>query len=72
MNNLQTGEKQPLMKTKSVLHQVKREGTFYREVPALVPNWFILMQMRNPNSIVLIDSNSTVLIGELHAFQLSS
>lgn len=66
-NNLQ---KQPLLKTKSVLDQDKGEGTFYKEVPALVPNSFILMQIRNPISIVLIDSYSTVLIGQPHALQL--
>lgn len=54
VNSLQKGE------NKSALPWDKGEACLYREVPTMVPDWYIFMQMRNPN----IHSNSDVLIGQ--------
>lgn len=40
---------QPLEETKSALLPDKWRPHFIEKVPALVPNWSIFMQMKNPN-----------------------
>lgn len=74
VNNLQSAETEPLVKASGVFLKDKGGGGerfcfcfFNREVPTLVHDWFISMPMRNPNTIVPIGPNSTVLIGQLCA-----
>ena len=65
-------EMQISVERKSTLSE-QREGDLYREKSLpLVPEWYILVQMRTPNpctysgpkSTVLIDQNAAALIGQ--------
>lgn len=72
VNSLGTGERQPPEAVERAPHQDNGSLLFKEKVPALVPDWSIFMQMRDPNTTVLIGPNSMVLIGWNYAFSLVS
>lgn len=59
---------------KPIVFSPKTKGrpTYIEKVPTLVPNWFIFMQMKDPNLHSFIGPNFTVLIGQNGLFWLVS
>lgn len=71
-NSLQTRGMQPPGKLKMHFTKIKRKLLFREKVPTLFPDWSILMQMRNQNTMMLVVPKSMVLIGWNLAFWLVS
>ena len=72
VKRLQTREMQPLEETESTLSIHRGEATSYRKSSCPGTDWFIFMQIGNPNCTVLIGPNIRALIGQNQVFRFVS